>query len=76
MSIKCEACLINHAEVKDHRYSVGGYNKYVVCSNCFKLNDECFFRLKYAKEGISKKRVISRIMGENWESYLLHLQTI
>jgi hypothetical protein len=35
------------------------------------LDDESFFRLKYAKEGITKKRVVAMITGENWKGYLL-----
>jgi hypothetical protein len=35
------------------------------------LDDESFFKLKYAKEGIAKKRVISMIIGGNWKGYLL-----
>jgi hypothetical protein len=71
MSIKCEVCLVNNAQVKDYRYRTGTYNKYAVCRNCFMLDDESFFKLKYAKEGIAKKRVISMIIGGNRKGYLL-----
>lgn len=71
MSIKCEVCLINDARAKDFRYRAGTYNKYAVCCNCFMLDDESFFRLKYAKEEATKKRVIAMITGENWKEYLL-----
>lgn len=71
MSIKCEVCLINNAQVKDYRYRAGTYNKYIVCGNCFMLDDESFFKLKYAKGETGKKRVIAMLTGRNWKEYLL-----
>ena len=70
MTIKCEVCGINSARVKDYRNSETGYNKYLVCSECFMLNDLWFFKLRYAREGMGKKRIIGQITGGTWKDYL------
>jgi len=69
MSVKCEVCLINNAEVKDYRLRQGVYAKYYVCRNCFMLNDEDFFKLKYAKG--DKRTVTMKITGRDWKEYLI-----
>ncbi|GAB4290582.1 MAG: hypothetical protein Kow0090_03740 [Myxococcota bacterium] len=73
MAAKCEVCDINEVRVKDYRRSgvTRDYCEYFVCPNCFWLNDYWFFKLKNAKEGIGKKRIISRITEENWKEYLV-----
>jgi|GEM_PF-1856052 len=73
MAIRCEVCHINKAYVKDYRMAEdsGNYNKYLVCLNCFMLNNEWFFKLKYAKEGISKKKIILQITEGNWKDYFI-----
>jgi hypothetical protein len=61
MTIKCEICNINNAQVKDYRKTeTDCYTKYLVCSNCFMLNDKWFFKLKYAKK-TSRGKIIKRI---------------
>ncbi|MCK4385767.1 MAG: hypothetical protein KAW52_05830 [candidate division Zixibacteria bacterium] len=70
MTVRCEVCCINIAQVKDYRHSGVGYDKYLVCPNCFMLDDRWFFKLKYAKEGIGKKKVMSRITDGTWKDYL------
>jgi len=71
MEIKCEICCINKVQVKDYRNTDEGYCKYFVCPNCFMLNDRWFFRLRHAKEGIGKKRIISKIIEGTWKDYLI-----
>lgn len=72
MPINCEVCGINVAQVKDYRNTETGYNKYLVCPSCFMLNDFWFFKLRYAKEGVSKKRIMSRITDGTWKDYLIN----
>lgn len=72
MILKCGICKINIARIKDYRRGEIGYDKYLVCPNCFMLNDLWFYKLKYAKEGVGKKRIISQIIGDGWENYLLN----
>ncbi len=71
MSIKCEICGINNARVKDYRNNGISYTKYLVCENCFMLNDRWFFKLKYAKEGIAKREIISQMIEDTWKSYFV-----
>ncbi|MEW6685976.1 MAG: hypothetical protein AB1393_07205 [Candidatus Edwardsbacteria bacterium] len=71
MAIKCEVCCINDAQAKDYRNVEGMYGKYLVCPNCFILNDKWFFRLNYAKEGVGKKRILSQITEGSWKDYLI-----
>lgn len=71
MAIGCQVCGINNAQVKDYRNTGTIYNKYVVCSNCFTLNDKWFFKLNCAKEGVSKRRVMAQITGGTWKDYLI-----
>lgn len=70
MAVKCEICGINNAQTTDYRNNDGIYSKYVVCPQCFLLNDRWFFKLKYAKEGISKKKVMAQIIEGTWKDYL------
>ena len=74
MGVKCEVCGVNIAQAKDYRNTEEGYSKYLVCSNCFMLNDRWFFKLKYAKEGTSKKRVMSKITEGTWKDYFINKQ--
>ncbi len=67
---KCEICKINIVQVKDYRRGENGYDKYLVCQNCFMLDDLWFYKLKYAKEGICKKRVMSQITHDGWYDYI------
>jgi len=69
--IKCEVCGINDAEVRDCRYNGNVYDEYLVCYICVWVNDEWFFKLKYAKEGRSKKRIMAQIVKVTWKDYLI-----
>lgn len=70
MAIKCDACRVNDAVVKDYRYNGNVYDKCIVCPTCFRPDDVWFFKIKYAKKGISKKRVMSQIIDGRWKDYL------
>ncbi|HEC82725.1 MAG TPA: hypothetical protein ENI53_02445 [Thermoplasmatales archaeon] len=71
MKIRCEICKINKAQLKDYRMPEDSesYNKYLVCLNCFMLDDKWFFKLKYAKEERDKKKIISKIVNGALEDY-------
>ncbi len=70
MGIKCDTCCINQAQVKDYRNVEGIYNKYLVCPNCFMLNDKWFFKLNYAKKELDKRKIISQITEGTWKDYI------
>ncbi len=72
MVIKCEICCINDAQVKDYRNLGLNYDKYLVCQNCFWLNDIWFLRLKNAKEGVAKKRILAQFTEGLWKDYLMN----
>lgn len=70
--LKCETCNINNAQVRDYRRTESGYyDKYLVCPNCFMLNDRWFFKLKYAKEKMGKKRIMAQITDGTWRDYII-----
>lgn len=71
MISKCEVCRINRIFVKDYRRVDDIYDNYLVCSNCCILNDNWFFKLKYSKEGIGKKRILSKIVEGTWKAYII-----
>jgi hypothetical protein len=72
LTVRCEVCCTNIAQVKDYRHDEEGYTKYLVCPNCFILNDKWFFKLKYAKEGLGKKKILSQIIEGTWKEYLIN----
>lgn len=64
--MKCECCKKNNATVKDFRETETGSEKFRVCTDCFNLTDEAFFKLmnKVIKTSSTKKM------------YLRHLSTV
>ncbi len=70
MGIKCEICHLNDAQVKDYRQTGLVYSKYWVCPNCFVLNDDWFFKLKYASDR-EKRKIISEIVEGDWKDYII-----
>jgi hypothetical protein len=74
MKVMCECCGLNPREVRDYRRDevTGAINKFLVCRNCFNLNDYWFYKLMRAKEGRGKKRVVRQILsGDDWKKWLI-----
>jgi len=71
----CECCETNIAIAKDSREHDWGYDEPIVCGNCLSLNNEWFYRLQKAKEGIGKKRIMGKIMNSgSWKDYIIKLK--
>jgi len=62
----CECCRINKPVVKDYRgVDFGGFidiQKYLVCTLCFNLADDYFFKLFEAKDDKERKEIIKDIL--------------
>lgn len=72
MVVKCQICKINNAVAKDYRRIYDEfYDQYLVCYHCFWLNNNWFQKLMSAKEGLGKKRLISKIIEDTWKLYII-----
>lgn len=69
--LSCEVCGINIATAKDYREEHEESIQYYVCGNCLSINDEWYFRILRAKDGIGKKRVLGRLTEKGWKAYLI-----
>jgi len=75
MEKKCDVCGINRACIKDYRdLTDQGMDvdvSYWVCYNCLNLNNYWFLKLYNAKNGLGKKRVISKIVEGDWKEWVI-----